>query len=415
MPYPDGLAIWNREIITNALYNTVVRRCIYPQDGAMFDPPATLSFQPSLKLELALKKMQSELDRLAREIDDLGEDERAWLHRWAMISTIGASTRIENAILTDAEIEWVDTTLSADGHPSAFEAKKTSILDKLSKDRERSVEEVVGCRELLSLVYLQANEMFPLTEAIIRGLHKELLRHYPAAERYAGRYKASPNQVVSVNHDTGEQRVVLDPTPPGPQTDVAMGELVGWYNATIRAHPWPLLVASEFVFRFLAIHPFQDGNGRLGRALFLLALMHGDDPALQRAVRFISIDRQIERHRPIYYSTLQQASNGAFRADPRDYQLEPLAWFFQKMMDLALRDVAVLRQRYAALQRLSESAALVLACFRSAPERRLTPADLMADTGLVRRTVQNALRSLADTGLIQRLGAGRGTRYQLVF
>ncbi len=381
----------------------------------MFDVRAALSFQPSLKLELALKKTQSELDRLAREIDGIARDERAWLQRWALISTVGASTRIENAVLTDAEIEWVDTTLSADDHPSAFDAAKTAILDKLSKDRERSIEEVVGCRELLSLVYVQADEMFPLTEAIIRGLHRELLRHYPAAERYAGSYKASPNQVVSVNHETGEQRIVLDPTPPGPQTETAMRDLVLWYNETIRAHPWPLLVASEFVFRFLAIHPFQDGNGRLGRALFLLALMHSDDLALRRVVRFISIDRQIERHRSIYYTTLQQASNGLFRADPRAYQLEPLAWFFLKMTDLALGDVGVLRARYAALQRLSESATRVLACFRAAPERRLTPADLMADTGLVRRTVQNALSSLVDAGLIQRLGAGRGTRYQLVF
>lgn len=381
----------------------------------MYETENPLSFRPSLKLELMLKKTQSELERLAREIEGFDQEERAWLHRWALISTVGASTRIENAVLTDAEIEWVDTTLSKDGRPSAFEAKKTAILDKLSQARQRSIEEVVGCRELLSLVYLQADEMFPLTETVIRGLHRELLRHYPAAERYAGRYKASPNQVVSVNHDTGEQRIVLDPTPPGPQTKVAMRELVSWYNAAIKAHPWPLLVAGEFVFRFLAIHPFQDGNGRLGRALFLLALMHADDPALQRAVRFISIDRQIERHRPVYYTTLQQVSNGTFRADPHDYQLEPLAWFFLKMMDLALGDIAVLRGRYAALQRLSESATRVLACFRSSPERRLTPADLMAETGLVRRTVQNALRALVEAGLVQRLGAGRGTRYQLIF
>lgn len=381
----------------------------------MYTTETTLSFRPSIKLELALKKTQSALDRLDQEIERIDQEERAWLHRWALISTVGASTRIENAVLTDAEIAWVDTTLSNDGHPSAFAAKKGAILDKLSKDRERSIEEVVGCREVLSLVYLQAEEMFPLTEATIRGLHKELLRHYPAADRYAGRYKASPNQVISVNHETGEQRIVLDPTPPGPQTEAAMQDLVSWYNATISAHPWPLLVASEFVFRFLAIHPFQDGNGRLGRALFLLALMHGEDPALQRTVRYISIDRQIERHRPLYYMTLQQVSDGTFRADPCDYQLEPLAWFFLKMMEYALGDIAVLRQRYAALQRLSESATQVLACFRSAPERRLTPADLMRETGLVRRTIQNALGSLVAAGLIHRLGAGRGTRYQLIF
>ena len=208
---------------------------------------------------------------------------------------------------------------------------------------------------------------------------------------------------------------MLDPTPTGPQTNTAMQELVALYNKTIKAHPWPLLIASEFVFRFLAIHPFQDGNGRLGRALFLLVLMHGDDPALQGIIRYISIDRQIERHRPLYYSTLQQGSGGHYKSNPADYQLEPLNWFFLKMMDRALGDISILRERYNALQRLSESATLVLSCFRSAPERRLTPAELMADTGLVRRTVQNALRSLVDAGIIQRRGAGRGTRYQLIF
>jgi len=381
----------------------------------MYESDHPLSFRPSTKLELALKKTQAAIERLARDIEDIEEDERAWLHRWALISTIGASTRIENAVLTDAEIEWVDTTLSEDGHPSAFEAKKAEIFDKLSKDRERSIEEVVGCREILSLVYVQADELFPLTETTLCGLHKELLRQYPAAARYAGRYKDNPNQVVSVNHDTGEQRIVLDPTPPGPQTDAAMQALLDWYNAAIKGHPWPLLVASEFVFRFLAIHPFQDGNGRLGRALFLLALLHGDDPALEQIVRFISIDRQIERHRPLYYTTLQQASNGAYQANPQDYRLEPLAWFFLKMTDHALGDVALLRDRYAALQRLSESATRVLACFRSSPEQRLTPAEIMEETGLVRRTVQNSLRSLLGAGIIQRLGAGRGTRYQLIF
>lgn len=343
------------------------------------------------------------------------EAEATWLHRWALISTIGASTRIENAVLTDAEIDWVDTALSQDGHVTAFDANKAAILDKLSKDRERSVEEVVGCREVLGFVYLQAAELFPLTESTVRGLHHTLLSFYPAARFYAGGYKTSPNQVVSVNHETGERQVVLDPTPPGPQTEAAMRDLILWYNQTIREHPWPLLVATEFVFRFLAIHPFQDGNGRLGRALFLLSLMQGDDLEFNQVIRFISIDRQIERHRPLYYAMLHQASGGKFHEDPRLYRLDGLASFFLKMLENALADIAILRRRYAALQRLSESAVKVLACFKSTPESRLKVADLVTDTELVRRTVQNALVSLTQAGLLQRLGAGPGTRYQLIF
>jgi DNA-binding IclR family transcriptional regulator len=67
------------------------------------------------------------------------------------------------------------------------------------------------------------------------------------------------------------------------------------------------------------------------------------------------------------------------------------------------------------VQRLSESAVTVLACFRSTPERRLKLADLMTETGLVRRTIQNAIVGLTEAGILQRLGAGPATRYQLIF
>lgn len=185
-------------------------------------------------------------------------------------------------------------------------------MDKLSKDRERSVEEVVGCRQVLMTIYLQAKELFPLTEAIIRGLHHDLLRFYPNAIGYGGSYKKAPNQVVFHNHDTGEKRVVLDPAPPDILTETAMSELVKWYNETIHEHPWPLLVAIEFVFRFLAIHPFQDGNGRLGRTLFILPLLQSEDKYLSGITPFIAIDRHIEQNCSLYYTVLNQCSGGKF-------------------------------------------------------------------------------------------------------
>ena len=313
-----------------------------------------LSFSPSPKLEKALKSLQADIVLLAQELSAMDEAEKSWLSKSVLIRTVGASTRIENAVLTDAEIEWVDTILTQDGKTTAYQAKQTIILNKLSKDRERSIEEVVGCREVLNLIYIQTNDFFPLTESTIRGMHKILLSYYPKTSTYAGRYKPNPNLVVSVNHDSGERRTVLEPTPPGPLTETAMRNLITWYNSVIREYPWTILVATEFVFRFLAIHPFQDGNGRIGRALFLLALMQGDDPALKQVVRFISIDRQIERNRPLYYSTLRNVSGGRYRSNPEDYNLEPLAWFFLKMMQNALDDVTLLRQRYAAMIRLSE-------------------------------------------------------------
>ena len=173
-----------------------------------------LSFQPSQKLENELRILQGLIVETYKNIEGLSTDESKYLHRFALISNIGASTRIENAVLTDQEVEWVDTILQEDGKTTAFEENKFIILNKLAKDRERSVEEVVGCRQTLSTVYLQANELFPLTQATIRGLHHNLLRYFSGAQSFAGGYKTNPNQVVFINHDTGEKRVVLDPSPP---------------------------------------------------------------------------------------------------------------------------------------------------------------------------------------------------------
>ncbi len=374
-----------------------------------------LSFTPTLKLENELRILQGILVETYKSIEYLSPAEAKYLHRFALISNIGASTRIENAALTDQEVEWVDTILQKDGKTTAFEENKIFILDKLKKDRERSVEEVVGCRQILSTVYLQAKELFPLTEATIRGLHHDLLKYYPEAANFAGGYKKTPNRVIFINHETGEQRIVLDPSPPGIITSTAMADLVNWYNSNIRENPWPLLVATEFVFRFLAVHPFQDGNGRLGRALFILTLLQSGDKYLREITPFIAIDRHIEQNRSLYYTTLHQCSEGRFHNDPQKYQIEPLAWFFIKILRSSFSDIEVYRNRYAQLQKLSESALVVLNCFKSSPEKRLKVSNIEKDTRLPRRTVQYALKTLAKKAFIQKLGQGAGTRYQLIF
>jgi Fic family protein len=252
-----------------------------------------LSFRPTTKLEKELINLQSKFATAWQSLENLSGDETNYLQHQALISSIGASTRIENAVLTDQEIEWVDTALSEDGRPTAFEARKSFIIDKLSKDRERSIEEVAGCREMLTTIYQQAPDLFPLSEAHIRGLHSQLLQYYLPATKFIGNYKTSPNKVVSTNHEIGQKLTVLNPAEPGIITETAMADLVFWYNKTIQESPWSLLVAIEFVFRFLAIHPFHDGNGRLGRGLFLLALLHSDNHHLQGITPFIAIDRQI--------------------------------------------------------------------------------------------------------------------------
>ena len=374
-----------------------------------------LSFTPGSRVENQLKVLQGLLVETSKGLESAATEERQFLEKCALISNVGATTRIENAVLTDVEIEWVDTILSKDGRPTAYEDKKPFIINRLSKDRQRSIEEVIGSRSVLSTVYLQADELKPLTQTIIRGLHGELLKYYPPADHYAGAYKTVTNRVISRNNETGEERTVLEPTDPGVMTEMAMGELVDWYNGTIDTYHWPLLTAIEFTFRFLAIHPFQDGNGRLGRALFLLILLQSGDKYLREIASYIAIDRKIEQNKTRYYTVLHQCSDGRFRADPKLYKFDNLVLFFLKIFEAAIADIAVFRKKYANLQALSESAVMTLECFKSNPEIKLKVADIEQSTDLPRRTIQFALKSLAEKNFLNRLGKGAGSRYQLIF
>ena len=104
-------------------------------------------------------------------------------------------------------------------------------------------------------------------------------------------------------------------------------------------------------------------------------------------------------------------SEGKFKANPTQYKLEPLAWFFINILESSLADIEIYRKQYNNLQKLSESASTVLNCFRSSPGKRLKVGDIVEKTGLPRRTVQYALKTLTKQELLQILGRGAGSRY----
>ena len=374
-----------------------------------------LSFTPNQKIEQKLKHLHSLLVESYKDLEQASADEKAYLNKCVLISNVGATTRIENAVLTDSEVEWVDTELSKEGKTTAFEEKKEFILDKLSNERQRSIEEVAGSRDVLITVYSQAKEFKPLRETDIKALHKTLLQFYASTDHYAGNYKTVINKVVAKDHQTGKERTVLEPTEPGTMTSIAMQDLIEWYNKATQEVSWSILVAIEFVFRFLAIHPFQDGNGRIGRALFLLVLLQSGDKYLESVMRYVAIDRKIEQNKAQYYTVLHQTSDGKYQEDASQYQYEALVLYILKVIEAALADINIVRLKYKNLKGLSESAVKVLDCFKSSPEKQLKVADIETSTELPRRTIQFSLKTLVDQEFLQRLGKGAGSRYQLVF
>ncbi len=375
-----------------------------------------LSYTITDELTKKLKIISELCAEKAAFIDSLSEDHKNVMKKYAIISTIGGSTRIENAVLTNTEIAWMDETLSKDQKPTAFNQEKEYIKNKLSRDRERSIEEVVGCRSMLAIVYVQAEELFPLTETTIKGLHNELLHYYSQAYPYLGKYKIVSNSVVEIITGTSIQKDVLKTADPGPITDSAMQELVSWYNKALHVYSWPIAVATEFVFRFLAIHPFQDGNGRLGRALFILALLQSQDKNLAKILPYISIDRHIEKHREEYYLVLRRCSSGKFSQDPKSYRIEYFLNFMLKRFEDALNnDIEFYARRYSSYRELADSPQKVLLCFKEYPEKRLQLKDVMALTHIPRRTVIYSIQVLVTEGFLQKEGKGPATKYQLTF
>lgn len=375
-----------------------------------------LSYQLSNQNINSLKSLAQLAAKKQQIIEQLGKEELDYIARNVRISTIGASTRIENAVLTDAEIDWLDTVLSKDAKTTAYEECRESVLNKLSKDKERSIDEVAGSRSMLNTIYSEINTLFPLTEAALRGLHNELLQYYAPAERYKGSYKSSPNRVVRKNRARGEETTVLETSAPGPITNTAMRELVSWYNQALVKNPWSVAVATEFVFRFLAIHPFQDGNGRVGRGLFLLTLMSSPDESFRVVAPYLPIDRYIEKQREDYYLVLRKVSGGKFNPDPSKYNYEPFLRFMMKVMTEACEDIDYYREKYAVLKSLPASTLDVLQAFKDRPEVRLQSGDVMQATGLSRTPVRHHLDTLSKKGFIQKIGQkGPGVKYQLVF
>jgi len=374
-----------------------------------------ISFQIDYSLSIELRKLAQATARKHQTVLSIGSEELSYTHRNVLISMVGASTRIENAVLTDAEVDWIDTKLTEDAKTTAYLDQREFIKDKLSREKERSIDEVAGCRAMLQLIYTHARRFFPFSETTLRALHNELLQYYAPSTHYRGGYKTVPNSVIRKNAVTGEELSVLETSPPGPITESAMRNLIDWYNGILPVHPWTVAVATEFIFRFLAIHPFQDGNGRIGRGLFMLALLQSPDKSLQAMAPYLPIDRHIEKQREDYYITLRRCSGGKFNADPTAYKYEHFLRFMIKAISRSLDDFEFYRNRYRAIIDLSPAAAKVLDCFKERPENRLQRRVIIKDTSLPRTTVTDALRILTERGFIQRLGRGAGIRYQLVF
>ena len=192
---------------------------------------------------------------------NLPPDRLTELWRIATIESVGASTRIEGAKLSDKEVARILANLSTQSFST------------------RDEQEVAGYAFLMNEIYDSWEEM-PLTENIVKQMHSLLLRFSDKDERHRGCYKNVENSVAAFDHAGHVVGVVFE-TASAFETPALMKELIEWTNRQFLERNLPPVIGM-FTAAFLAIHPFQDGNGRLSRA-FTTLLMLPSPTALSKA------------------------------------------------------------------------------------------------------------------------------------
>ena len=169
---------------------------------------------------------------------------------------------------------------------------------KITKLVSRDEQEVVGYYEVLELIY-EHYEDIPLTESYITQFHQLLLKYSHKDERHRGGYKHLSNKVVA-SYPNGVEKVIFATTEPA-MVEGEMRELVEWTNEQLNQEAiHPLIIIGSFIYDFLSIHPFQDGNGRLSRLLTTLCLLQND----YSFIRYISFENHIEQNKKDYYEAL---------------------------------------------------------------------------------------------------------------
>lgn len=320
------------------------------------------------------------------------------LKRSVLITSTGASTRIEGARLSDTDVEKLMSGIS------------------LQKFSNRDKQEVKGYFELLLNVF-DAWQHIRFSENTIKHFHKELLKHAEKDERHRGEYKKKENKVMMVD-SFGKPLGTLFETTPAYLTSKEMQELVEWTQKALTGLPdrqagkkyHPLLIVGNFIVEFLNIHPFEDGNGRLSRILTNLLLLREG----YLYMPYVSHEKLVEDSKPEYYMALRK-SQKTFKPACRTGRSEReniVPWLeFFLLVFLEQSKAAINLLSAENIEKLLSPKQLAIWQYLLSVEET-TPMEIAMKTKIARPTLNQALDRLLSFKKIERLGLGRSTRYR---
>lgn len=308
------------------------------------------------------------------------------LKRSVLITSSGASTRIEGARLSDEDVERLMRGI------------------KVQKFADRDKQEVKGYYELLENVFTSWKHI-PFSESTIKHLHNELLKYVPKDERHRGEYKKIENNVEMFDESGKSIGIIFEATP-AYLTPKQMQELVEWTHIALAGkEKHPLVVIGNFIIEFLSIHPFQDGNGRLSRILTNLLMLQ----AGYSYVPYVSHEKLIEDNKSDYYVALRR-SQKTFKTDHQDIT----SWLeFSLNISLKQAHSAIELLSHENIERLLSPKQLLVWQYLE-QVREASPLQIVQATKVARPTVSQALQVLLRLKKVERFGQGRTTRYRKI-
>lgn len=320
-----------------------------------------------------------------KAIDILASDRLNALKKIATIESVGSSTRIEGVKMTDKEVEAL-----------------LAGLDTRSF-RSRDEEEVAGYAEAMNLIF-DSHEHIALSENYVKQLHRILLQYSKKDVRHRGDYKKMPNHVEAFDQNGKSLGVIFETASPF-DTPMRMQALIEWTNRSFKQNEiHPLLIIAIFTVHFLAIHPFQDGNGRISRILTTLLLLQNG----YLYVPYSSLEAIIEQNKEGYYLALRKAQGTLDRGDKN---LETWLLFFLNCMKKQKDNLAVKIERERLMIKMPELSSNILQVVRD--HGRAAISDIQTITQANRNTIKVRLRELVQDGYLVKQGEGKGTVYLL--
>jgi Fic family protein len=343
----------------------------------------------SLKITPEVLNLIAEIDEFKgawKALGNLAPDKLVQLKKVATIESIGSSTRIEGSRLSDREVEMLLENIA------------------IQKFESRDEQEVAGYAELMNIIFQNFDEI-PLSEGFIQQLHSQLLKYSSKDQWHRGAYKKSPNHVVAMDENGKQIGIVFETSTPF-ETPFKMEELINWTRQQLdEKQLHPLLVIAIFKVIFLAIHPFQDGNGRLSRVLTTFLLLKTG----YVYVPYSSLEAVIEQQKQGYYLSLRQ-TQASLNFPETDWQ--PWLVFFLKSLKKQKDNLEIkIEREHILLTKLPEISQDILELIRS--RGRITIGELEQMTTHNRSTLRKHLENLVATNRINQNGVGKGTWYSL--